>query len=979
MFGQEVGTIVNNTRDDHESLLLLGLLEESGLVPHWKLAQLRTPVELGSHSVDLLLLLLQNSLVNGVLREFLEVEGQADLRHAVNDNLGWVVLVPLQSVSVVRRELVVEVVVAFSESNQSGQDVVSWGSSVVKWLLSNPVSKRVHTESSLLNEGGSEQSSVNESSPEVVKQIANVGSCLVSWVWNKKHPSHVGVPKTSLGIIWISWCVCVSVVDSVLVSPHLDGTFNGRGTKKSKEDLQRSFAIVGSVSPVSVVSGGDGETAKAVENDGGDECVPSQWNPSCGNQSSHRHSQDKDEVQPIDVLVPVFKGPRSRPASKRSGTSKTTIASIRNQLRNIDHLKRWLDGSTGGPSAKISPKIDAVSDPQTGRSIFATSKLATNELIITIPYSYMLNYVTILKHLECHTTWNSPAVSKSYVYVPEEPKSALYSKFDLTKTLKLSSFQLVSLYLVLESHRPESFWKPFIDVLPNLNDFDSVPLLWIVESDPVFDLLPLAIKNHAKAQHDKFLQDYEVVQTFLAEYITDAQIMVPLKEFLWAWLCCNSRCLYMELPEILDKQLEDNFTLVPFVDFINHSLDDQTQVSLSPVSGFQVTIGEHAYSPEDQIFFSYGAHNDDFLLCEYGFMLEEGKNIWNTADLTPYVESLLKPDQKKLLEEYNYNGDYTATKDEISFRTEVALVTLIEKRTSKVIDLINGLNNGSAYKKTINVPSMRWTSQSIVIVLLVPTVVTPSSLIVPTTIVPASKISIRSSSRIPVVIPVSVSASVSVSVSISVSRSVPISVSIAITSWSVVSLQNTVNLEHSINVLFGDTESIQITCRDLQQAFTSNHGLVKATTVQNQSLRIGIAIEPWNRGVSSQHRGKQRVSLSIKLLCLGQNRNGLSSGTCSSCSSDSVSVRSSLELHTKLDHAVDTWEIHTSGTNVGRNQHTASSISESSLNSVTSRLSQVSVQRKHWEPWAKLVTQNFSGKFIEVLGGLDVWHKHNHL
>ena len=125
MFGQEGGAVVNNTGDNDQALLVGGLFVELVLGPDWQLRDLRPPVQLASHFVQLLLLLLQDTLVDGVLRKFFQVVSQTDLGCTPDEDLGWVVLVPLEGVSVIGWELVVEVVVALTKGDKGSEEVVS--------------------------------------------------------------------------------------------------------------------------------------------------------------------------------------------------------------------------------------------------------------------------------------------------------------------------------------------------------------------------------------------------------------------------------------------------------------------------------------------------------------------------------------------------------------------------------------------------------------------------------------------------------------------------------------------------------------------------------------------------------------------------------------------------------------------------------------------------------------------------------------
>ena len=164
--------------------------------------------------------------MDSVLGELLQVVGQAEQGGHVDDYLSRVVLVPFDGVTVVSWELVVEVVVTFTEGDQSGDPVVSWGSSVVERLVTQVVGQRVDAESSLLDGGSSQDTSVHQTTPEVVPhvvaehsgqdecgedhdwdevsvlpadnpivhQVGDIGSSSVLWVWLQQHPAHVGVP-----------------------------------------------------------------------------------------------------------------------------------------------------------------------------------------------------------------------------------------------------------------------------------------------------------------------------------------------------------------------------------------------------------------------------------------------------------------------------------------------------------------------------------------------------------------------------------------------------------------------------------------------------------------------------------------------------------------------------------------------------------------------------------------------------------------
>lgn len=163
----EVGNVVDDTGNGDEGLAVLGLLNEVVPVNDGKLLEWESPVKLRALLVELLLLLLKAALLDLILAESLEVGGEAELLPGPDAPLGRVVLVPLDSVAVVGRELVVEVVVTFAEGDQCSDDVVTRAVPVVKRLLAEPVGKRVDAEGGLLNDEDTEDSSVDEATPPV--------------------------------------------------------------------------------------------------------------------------------------------------------------------------------------------------------------------------------------------------------------------------------------------------------------------------------------------------------------------------------------------------------------------------------------------------------------------------------------------------------------------------------------------------------------------------------------------------------------------------------------------------------------------------------------------------------------------------------------------------------------------------------------------------------------------------------------------
>lgn len=162
----KIRDIVDNAGDCDEGPLLdavsLRLSDEIVPLDYRQLVKWHAPVQLGSLLVELLLELLDSPLLDLVLSELLQVIGQADLLPQPDHPLRRVVLVPFDGVTVVRWELVVEVVVALAECHQRRNPVVARGVAVVEGLVAEPVGEGVDAERRLLYESGAENTGVNK-------------------------------------------------------------------------------------------------------------------------------------------------------------------------------------------------------------------------------------------------------------------------------------------------------------------------------------------------------------------------------------------------------------------------------------------------------------------------------------------------------------------------------------------------------------------------------------------------------------------------------------------------------------------------------------------------------------------------------------------------------------------------------------------------------------------------------------------------
>lgn len=119
-----------------------------------------TVSELTSDSSELLLLHLDLALGDFVAGELLQVIGETELGKCPDEPLGGIVLVVDNSVAVVLRELMVEVVITFTQSSKGSNPVVARGMMIIEGIFTKPVRKAVDAESRMMNKTQSEDSSI---------------------------------------------------------------------------------------------------------------------------------------------------------------------------------------------------------------------------------------------------------------------------------------------------------------------------------------------------------------------------------------------------------------------------------------------------------------------------------------------------------------------------------------------------------------------------------------------------------------------------------------------------------------------------------------------------------------------------------------------------------------------------------------------------------------------------------------------------
>ncbi|KAI9475707.1 MAG: hypothetical protein EXX96DRAFT_596128 [Benjaminiella poitrasii] len=289
--------------------------------------------------------------------------------------------------------------------------------------------------------------------------------------------------------------------------------------------------------------------------------------------------------------------------------------------------------------------------------MMATDDIEAGEIIVSVPRKFLIT-----------------ANSLSKVY---QSSSKLHHH-------TLSSQQLLSLHLVLLKRDKQSWWKPYVGLLPM--HFNTMPVKY---AQILIDHLPTSLREETLQQKENMHNDYLACIQYLKSTPDKAQLAeeIQFEEYEWAWLCVNTRCIHMSIMDHTTKG--GNIALAPMLDFLNHTTEAKIE------SGFNVknqcfeikTLTP--YTKGEQVFINYGPHDNSAILREYGFVLPE--NSYNFVLLDHEVWGLYRQLEskrgfeikKQILEGSGYSGDYSIDTNEISFRLMAALRLLALSGTTE--------------------------------------------------------------------------------------------------------------------------------------------------------------------------------------------------------------------------------------------------------------------------------------------------------
>ena len=197
------------------------------------------------------------------------------------------------------------------------------------------------------------------------------------------------------------------------------------------------------------------------------------------------------------------------------------------------------------------------------------------------------------------------------VIMTSEPSTDTLARLSHDPLLQSDDSCLLSMRILDEFNNPQSFWKPYLDILPTA--FDGLPIL-------CSDLQQFA---------DTSIMDLAVDSlTILARHYVHLFIMlsrmnVDTSRFTWAsflWARCIAMTRQNQI-QIVTKSGEPRMALclIPLYDMFNHKAGPIT-TCFDPKLNRLETLAPRAISPYQQIYIAYGNRSNQHLMCFSGFV-----------------------------------------------------------------------------------------------------------------------------------------------------------------------------------------------------------------------------------------------------------------------------------------------------------------------------------------------------------------------
>lgn len=188
----------------------------------------------------------------------------------------------------------------------------------------------------------------------------------------------------------------------------------------------------------------------------------------------------------------------------------------------------------------------------------------------------------------------------------------------------------------------------WLQLAPSWEDFEAaMPLMWPEELQRLLPQEGLDLLANQKAKLDGDWKNF-----------SGAFPDIPKRQYIYSWFLVGTRSFYYEEPAMMVYPWNDRLALLPVADLFNHG---QTGCKVSFSTDGYTMAADRQYVEGEEVLMSYGTHSNDFLLVEYGFVLDD--NLHDRVCLDKVVLERLNNEQQKQLKDRGLLGGYMLGRD----------------------------------------------------------------------------------------------------------------------------------------------------------------------------------------------------------------------------------------------------------------------------------------------------------------------------
>lgn len=199
-------------------------------------------------------------------------------------------------------------------------------------------------------------------------------------------------------------------------------------------------------------------------------------------------------------------------------------------------------------------------------------------------------------------------VPLSHIMTSEVAKASVIGQKILQSGVELNStHSYLACYLLQERHNPNSFWKPYLDILPQ--NYRNMPIFFS-EAEKAYLKGSFSVGKIAD-RHAELKEEYDNIVRALPSFSE-----YPLDEFIWARSVVITRIFGL----MINNAKTDG--LVPMADMLNHKRPRETSWTYDDSRGAFTITALRSLAQGEQIYDSYGRKCNSRFFVNY---------VWRTT------------------------------------------------------------------------------------------------------------------------------------------------------------------------------------------------------------------------------------------------------------------------------------------------------------------------------------------------------------